>query len=177
MTTEGHFERRSLLKGATLGLGAAVGVTIALPILRVLFFPLSRQTVSRESGPLDATAVERVTADAPLRVELYSARRRDAWSLAEGVPLGAAWLVRSAATGEIQAFSASCPHLGCAVDFDASTGRFRCPCHDSGFALDGRRLIGPAKRGLDPLPVSLEDGRVRVTYKRFQSDVADRIEL
>lgn len=177
MPSDGRSDRRTLLKRATLSLGAAVGLGLALPLVRVLVFPLGRRTVSREGGPLDATAAERVTTEVPLRVELRSDRRRDAWSLAEGVALGAAWLVRDEDTGEIRAFSASCPHLGCAIDFDPESGLFRCPCHQSGFALDGRRLSGPAKRGLDPLPVSVEDGRVRVAYKRFRTDVAERIEL
>ncbi len=41
-----------------------------------------------------------------------------------------------------------CPHLGCRPDWDRRSRRFLCPCHGSAFAYDGRRLKGPADRGL-----------------------------
>jgi Rieske Fe-S protein len=74
----------------------------------------------------------------------------------------------------VQALSAVCPHLGCAVDFDTQAGVFKCPCHKSAFGLDGAKISGPSKRGLDPLPVRVDDGRVKVTFIRFRSDIAER---
>ncbi len=43
----------------------------------------------------------------------------------------------------------ACPHLGCALDWDETLGRFVCPCHGSQFARDGSCLGGPATRGMD----------------------------
>jgi Rieske Fe-S protein len=79
--------------------------------------------------------------------------------------------------GTVRAFTTTCPHLGCAVDYDAAADKFRCPCHKSQFDRDGMRVSGPAKRGLDPLPTTVDDeGNVRVRFLRFKPDVPDREE-
>ena len=89
------------------------------------------------------------------------------------VVLGAAWL-RRGKDGQIAALSSVCPHKGCAIGFAEGAQRFECPCHSATFDLDGNRLSGPAERGLDPLPVIIERGRVKVTWVRYQNGGADR---
>ena len=56
----------------------------------------------------------------------------------------------------LYALSLVCPHLGCRPVWRADEGRFLCPCHGSAFAPDGRRLMGPAPRGLAGLWVELD---------------------
>lgn len=63
-----------------------------------------------------------------------------------------------------QVLSAICPHEGCEVAWDQNTNRFSCPCHESFFAADGSRMSGPSPRGLDPLPMRVEDGKLQVQY-------------
>jgi menaquinol-cytochrome c reductase iron-sulfur subunit len=63
-----------------------------------------------------------------------------------------------------QVVSAICPHEGCEVAWEQNTNRFSCPCHESFFAADGSRISGPARRGLDPLPARVQDGRLQVQY-------------
>jgi len=60
--------------------------------------------------------------------------------------------------------SAICPHEGCEVAWEQNTNRFSCPCHESYFAADGSRISGPARRGLDPLPARVQDGKLQVQY-------------
>ena len=55
------------------------------------------------------------------------------------------------------ALSARCSHLGCLVSFDAVRREFHCPCHQSVYDAQGRRLAGPTERGLERLPVALQD--------------------
>src|SRR5207302_6107463 len=93
--------------------------------------------------------------------------QRDAWGSVEHVPLGAAWVMR-ADDGSVRAFSAVCPHLGCSIGFDVDKNLFKCPCHDSQFALTGERVAGPTERGMDPLPVELVDGQLRITWVRYR---------
>ena len=63
-----------------------------------------------------------------------------------------------------QVLSAICPHEGCEVAWEQKTNRFSCPCHASYFAADGARISGPAARGLDPLPMRVQDGKLQVQY-------------
>jgi Rieske Fe-S protein len=105
----------------------------------------------------------------------------DAWTRGQNQRVGSAFLSRTDSDGkpQITAFTSTCPHLGCAVEFAAGQGRFECPCHESGFGKDGEKLFGPSLRGLDPLEVKLagEEGtqEVLVAYRRFRAGVAERI--
>jgi len=79
------------------------------------------------------------------------------------------------ANGRVVALTGECPHLGCQIRLDAGSGLFRRPCHKSAFTPGGERLSGPAKRGLDPLPVEEPGGRIRVRFVRYRADIAERI--
>ena len=63
-----------------------------------------------------------------------------------------------------QVLSAICPHEGCEVMWEQNSNRFACPCHESFFAADGSKISGPSPRGLDPLPVRVQDGKLQVQY-------------
>lgn len=63
-----------------------------------------------------------------------------------------------------QVLSPVCPHEGCEVSWDQNANRFACPCHQSFFSADGSRISGPAGRGLDPLPMRVQDGKLQVQY-------------
>lgn len=54
--------------------------------------------------------------------------------------------------GELHAVSATCTHMGCAVNFNNAEKSWDCPCHASRFALDGTVLNGPAVKPLPPWP-------------------------
>ncbi|MCD6132974.1 MAG: ubiquinol-cytochrome c reductase iron-sulfur subunit [Deltaproteobacteria bacterium] len=64
--------------------------------------------------------------------------------------------------GRIMAFSAHCTHLGCIVNFNRKKNIFECPCHGSKYAIDGKRICGPTKRGLDKLPFVKKNGKITV---------------
>jgi Rieske Fe-S protein len=166
--------RRRWLKRATVAIGGAIGAVIAYPLIRYFGFPLGRKVVSSADRPIDVGPVDALPADGtPVRVPVTAESLRDAWTLHGASALGAAWLSRTG-DGQVRALSAVCPHLGCAVDFDPAKGNYRCPCHTSSFAPGGERESGPAKRGMDPLPCDVVDGRVLVTWRRFRTDVPDR---
>ncbi|RMH42796.1 MAG: ubiquinol-cytochrome c reductase iron-sulfur subunit [Deltaproteobacteria bacterium] len=169
--------RRGFLKAATVAIGGAIGAVFAIPVIRYVLYPLGRRIVTSASDPVDVGPADQVKPGGPpVRVSIVAPSVRDGWTVRRDVALGAAWLVRDA-DGTLRALSTVCPHLGCAVDYDADAGRFACPCHASSFARDGGRLGGPAKRGLDPLPVEEADGRVRVAFRRYRSDTPDREEV
>jgi glycine/D-amino acid oxidase-like deaminating enzyme/nitrite reductase/ring-hydroxylating ferredoxin subunit len=51
--------------------------------------------------------------------------------------------------GNLHAFSATCPHLGCIVRWDSCEKTWDCPCHGSRFDSFGRVLNGPAISDLE----------------------------
>jgi Rieske Fe-S protein len=51
--------------------------------------------------------------------------------------------------GNLHAFSAICPHLGCIVRWDSCEKTWDCPCHGSRFDALGRVLNGPAVSNLE----------------------------
>ncbi|WP_420622119.1 ubiquinol-cytochrome c reductase iron-sulfur subunit [Candidatus Poriferisodalis sp.] len=55
-----------------------------------------------------------------------------------------------------------CPHLGCKVPVCGSSQWFECPCHGSKYNRVGEKKSGPAPRGMDRFPVTIEEGNVYV---------------
>ncbi|MCD6298844.1 MAG: Rieske 2Fe-2S domain-containing protein, partial [Deltaproteobacteria bacterium] len=52
------------------------------------------------------------------------------------------------------ALSARCTHLGCSLNYDPVSQKFRCPCHGSVFDVSGKWLSGPAKKDLYSVPMT-----------------------
>ena len=164
-------DRRTFLKVATCALGAGVGLAVGVPSLSMIVDPGRRRTVTTPNEPIDLGDSNRV-GDQWQRMDVVAPVIRDAWVSAQNVVLGAAFVRRNA--GKVEALSAACPHLGCTVGFQQDKGTFLCACHDSVFASNGDKGTGPAKRGLDPLPIEVKDGRLRLTWIRYKLDIASR---
>ena len=161
-------DRRKFLKVATCAIGGGVGLAVAAPVLTLLADPAGKISVTTPSTPLDIGLAEQFRAgEPPRRVDVVAPVVKDAWMAARDVVLGAAW-VRRTAPDRIVALSAVCPHLGCAVGWDAGAGNFLCPCHDSRFSVAGDRLTGPSERGLDELPLKVVEGRLQLTWVRYK---------
>ena len=171
---ESQQSRRGFLAIATMAIGGVIGAVMAIPLLRYLFYPVGRRVVSSAGEPI-AVLDEKALAPGgqPVRVQVVASNIRNAWAVADNVPLGSAWL-RKKENGEIEALSAVCPHLGCAIDFDQNASTYKCPCHKSAFAMDGSKMSGPAKRGLDPLPTTVDGGKIKITWIRYRADVPER---
>ena len=110
----------------------------------------------------------------PTRVQVRGAQR-DAFTVTPEVTLGSVWLTRKGS--ELQAFSAECPHLGCAVDLVAAGTSFSCPCHTSRFGLEGHAESGPSPRGMDTLVTRVTDGWIEVEFRRYRQGSVERVEV
>ncbi len=70
--------------------------------------------------------------------------------------------------GGYQVFDATCPHLGCVVQWNSRERTFDCPCHGSRFDVAGEVLNGPANTGLTraqpqvPLGDEVSEGHPRL---------------
>jgi len=167
-------DRRKFLKVATCAIGGGVGLVVAAPVLTLLADPAGKITVTTPSAPLDLGPAEQFRAGAePRKVDIIAPIVKDAWMASRNVVLGAAW-VRRTAPDKIVALSAICPHLGCAVGWDAGAGNFLCPCHDSRFSAEGAKLTGPSERGMDELPLQVVEGRLQLTWVRFKPGQTNR---
>ena len=65
--------------------------------------------------------------------------------------------------GDVRAFSAMCPHLGCTVTYEPDSKVIWCPCHNGMFDLHGRNIAGPPPRPLDEYQVNVRDGKIIVS--------------
>ncbi|MCF6149535.1 MAG: Rieske 2Fe-2S domain-containing protein [Candidatus Kuenenia sp.] len=80
------------------------------------------------------------------------------------------WVVREA--DKLYVLEAKCTHLGCTPNWLASEGKFKCPCHGSGFTPEGINIEGPAPRPLERFKVTLaDDGQIIVDESsRFRGE-------
>jgi len=65
------------------------------------------------------------------------------------------WLVHLP-EGKLIALSTICTHLGCIPNWLQNDAKFKCPCHGSGFYMNGVNFEGPAPRPLERLRLYLE---------------------
>lgn len=180
--------RRSFF--ARIAATIAGGIALVFPFAAgsgVLFDPLRRRKQEaagdekQMAGYSRICALDALPADGMPRQFVVTADTADAWTRTRGQHVGMVFLLRKEEGGnpKVNAFTATCPHLGCAVEFDAAVDQFECPCHVSGFAKDGRKLFGPSLRGLDALDVKLADKggtqEVWVAFRHFRAGVAERI--
>ncbi len=174
MSDEPQPPRRKFLKVTCGALCVGIAATVGGPVVVSFLAPRKMRTVTGGDEPIDYGPLEALPMGVPQQRDVV-AEVRDGWARSDSTVIGTLWLIRR--KDEVAAFSAVCPHAGCSIGFDTAKQVYVSPCHDSAFALaDGAWLKGPAPRGMDPLPLEIKDGRIRVTYKRFVLGIKDRRE-
>jgi len=136
-----HGGRRTFCKLCIGGLAAASAGMVAYPVASFLGRPI------------------RVGSNKPLEIPLDA--------LAEGqaqyVEFRGAQMIVLATHEGPRVLSASCPHLGCNVQWDAADAVFRCPCHGAVFTQTGQIISGPVSAPLKAIPFEIKDGKIVVT--------------
>ena len=166
-------ERRGFLVSASAAvIGGVVGLVPAAAGLAVFVDPLNRK--SQVGQFIKVADLKEVPADSTPRPYQVIMDRSDAWNLYPREPVGVVYLWRHSDGDVPHAVTATCPHLGCFVDFQNGDGKrpsvFQCPCHDSKFEPDGKRIDPdhcPAARDLDTLDVEVRDQEVWVKFQKF----------
>lgn len=74
-------------------------------------------------------------------------------------------IVVRTASGDVRAFSATCTHLDCTVQFNKDMGVIWCACHNGKFDLNGRNIEGPPPRPLDEFTVTIKNDEVLISKK------------
>lgn len=65
--------------------------------------------------------------------------------------------------GELKAFSASCTHLDCIVQYDPKSKQIVCACHNGIYDLTGKNVAGPPPRPLEEFTVNVKGEDITVT--------------
>jgi Rieske Fe-S protein len=73
-------------------------------------------------------------------------------------------LIRTA-DGQLRAFSATCTHLDCTVQFSKDRGLIWCACHNGKYDLSGRNVSGPPPRPLDEFRVVVQGEDILISKK------------
>ena len=73
-------------------------------------------------------------------------------------------LVRTSG-GELRAFSATCTHLNCTVQYQETRHQIWCACHNGFYDLNGRVVSGPPPRPLDEYAVHIRGEEVVVSRR------------
>lgn len=166
---DANASRRGVLKLGVGLLGVGLAAIPAVPAIGYVVFPLGgggdRHKEFVPAGKRSGFGA------VPVRVDLR-ADRVDAWARESGVKLGSCWVIEK--DGKLTAFSTTCPHLGCAVDYDPAAQKFKCPCHRSAFGLDGAVEEGPSPRPMDALELHEEGGLVAIRFQRFRTGVSQK---
>lgn len=133
--------RRSLLKWTSRIIGWTCALVVAIPGVSFITAPLRRRS---SSGAITqrVAKLKNLRVGEPTQVAITGSRQ-DAWVHYDEEVVGRAWIVRETDDAvapeatRVKAFSSVCPHLGCAVQFNAERG-FNCPCHKAFFELTGQ---------------------------------------
>jgi len=171
--------RRDLHRLGVAALGGLASLTLGVPGVAYLLDPLRK--ASRQGGFQKLASLSQLTPEAPQSFAVID-ERQDAWIKYPREPVGSVWLVRQppGVKPEVLAFTAECPHLGCAVGLSADGKTFLCPCHTSHFDLDGTALNRVPPRPMDGLEVELSDDadpEVRVRFRRFRAQEKEKTPL
>lgn len=179
---EQPLRRGFFYKLGTIFVGSVLLVVPLVSGLAVLFDPLRRRVREVDGKPVPAddefvrvTTLDLLPADGVPRPFTVKKDIWDAWNFYPDQRVGTVFLRRMPDSDEVVALNATCPHLGCPVGFRVGQNRFHCPCHNSGFEVDGQRIdpmpggkTNPAPRALDGLEVEVtEQGDVLVEFIEY----------
>jgi Rieske Fe-S protein len=76
----------------------------------------------------------------------------------------AAILVKTPAD-ELKAFSASCTHLACIVQYRSDINHIWCACHNGHFDLNGKNIEGPPPKPLEEYVVNVRGDQIVVSKR------------
>jgi Rieske Fe-S protein len=68
-------------------------------------------------------------------------------------------------TGELRAFSATCTHLSCTVQFRSDLEHIWCACHNGHYDLTGRNIAGPPPRPLEAFDANVQGDEIVISRR------------
>jgi menaquinol-cytochrome c reductase iron-sulfur subunit len=158
MSADSGMSRRAMLAKVGLLFNSIVGTVLAVPIVRYLLSPVTREMKTGYESWLPLGRVEQFPAG-QTRLATYRNPVVNAW---DGQTGDIACWVRNVDDHTFQVFAINCAHLGCPVRWFAQSNLFMCPCHGGAYYQDGSRASGPPERGLFQYNYKIEDGKLLI---------------
>jgi menaquinol-cytochrome c reductase iron-sulfur subunit len=151
MSSPEPLSRRFFLKAGLL-LNGVVGALLAVPVVRYLFSPVTREQKAWVSlGNV---------ANFPAGETRYATYRNPVVMPTDGETANVGCWVRNIDGERFQIFAVNCAHLGCPVRWFPQSNLFMCPCHGGAYYADGSRASGPPERGLFEQRYKIENGQI-----------------
>ena len=148
--------RRWLLLKIGAFFNAAVGVAVAVPVVKYLLSPVKPDDAYKSwisLGSVDTFPVGET------RLAKFTNPVSREW---DGETDRVACWVRRISQKEFQVFAINCAHLGCPVRWFPQSQLFMCPCHGGAYYSDGSRASGPPERGLFTYDTKIVDGKLQI---------------
>jgi quinol---cytochrome c reductase iron-sulfur subunit, bacillus type len=169
-----RYERSKFLEGATIGIGAAIGAIVTVPVLGFAVAPafVDQGYPDVDLGPIDNFP------EGDWQITTFMSDREDG-----KVSKRTAFIRYNGMKDSVPSFSIlsnRCVHLGCPTQPQGPPGEPRtietgggpveltptnpsgygCPCHGGAYDVEGNRTAGPPVRALDRYEYSIVEGRL-----------------
>lgn len=128
--------------------GTAVGA-----FLVAVFYPVTRYIIPPASAESAASSVT-----LPIKASDLAANSAEIFKFGNRAGI----LVRTP-SGELRAFSATCTHLNCIVQYRDDIGHIWCACHNGHFDLNGLNISGPPPAPLEAYTVNIREDEIVVS--------------
>jgi Rieske Fe-S protein len=188
------------MANATIALGGLVGLSVAIPVIASTVPTKEMLSGAKQWYPLDEAEFKQLqkSTDKPIKI-FFQHKVTDGYIVTTNPEY--VWGLKLDASGEAKLrseradvfaskegavpfpvinmgfvmFSPICPHLSCHFNWDDASNQFVCPCHGSTYTRYGKHLLGPAPRGLDPLPFQEKSGVAEITWIDYRTLVPSRL--
>lgn len=128
-------------------LGTSIGATLLAILYPVLKFLVPPEVIEATQNSVVAAKVKDVANNSGLIFKFGNK---------PGI------LIRTA-TGELKAFSATCTHLDCIVQYRSDQKLIWCACHNGQYNLSGQNIAGPPPRPLEEYTVNVRGDDIVVS--------------
>src|SRR5437773_82417 len=129
MSEENGMSRRAMLVKLGIFLNGIVGAALAVPIVRFLLSPVTREKKFGYESWLSLGGLEQFPAG-QTRLATYRNPVVNSW---DGETGDIACWVRNVDDQTFQVFAINCAHLGCPVRWFPQSSLFMCPCHGGAY--------------------------------------------
>jgi menaquinol-cytochrome c reductase iron-sulfur subunit len=158
MTLPDGLSRRRMLMKLGILFNGAIGIMLAVPIVRYILSPAIRTRNPGYNSWLSLGPLGQFP-EGETRLANYRNPVADA---SDGETANIPCWVRHVAGEKFQVFAINCAHLGCPVRWFPQSGLFMCPCHGGVYYEDGSRASGPPERGLFEYRYKVEQGNLHI---------------